>query len=325
MARKRKYRRTSKRNTPFSRWLRRVPLPVVLLLCLLSWMFPEQSRTIFGELQDDIPVFRELTSRLGMRRGQNTAGTENFEIHFLDVGEGLSVLVRSDTHAMLYDGGDRDVSSFVVSYLRDEGIYTLDYVIASHYDADHISGLIGALNNFEVEHVIGPDYVHDSKTYRSFMDAVASQGLTVEHPSPGDMYTLGDAGFTVLAPAEISEDSNNNSVAVRVVNKDNSFLLMGDAEKPSEEAVCASTLKLESDVLCPGHHGSTSSTCEEFLQEVKPKFAVISCGKENEYGHPHWETLERLSQYGVTVYRTDEIGTVIAYSNGDEIWWEMTK
>lgn len=325
MARKRKYRKRSKRNTKFSRWLRRLPLPILLFLGLLSWLFPEQSQTILYDLQRDIPIVEELTSRFGLRSGQNTAGTENFEIHFLDVGEGLSVLVRADTHAMLYDGGDREASSFVVAYLKKMGIHTLDYVVVSHYDADHINGLIGALKVFEVKHVIGPDYIHDSGTYRSFVDAVQEQGLRVEHPSPGDQYDLGEAGFTVLAPGEISDDSNNNSVALRVVNKDNSFLLMGDAEKQSEEAVCASPLKLESDVLCPGHHGSASSTSEEFLREVTPKFAVISCGAGNEYGHPHEETLERLARYGVTVYRTDESGTIIGYSDGEEIWWEMEK
>jgi beta-lactamase superfamily II metal-dependent hydrolase len=316
MAKRRSTRRYHRRK-------KHLTLPLLLLLCFLAYFFPEQSAGILGKLGAEIPAVSRLTSIFSREKSQATVGSEGFEVHFLDVGEGLSVLVRSDDHALLYDGGDKSHSSFVVSYLQNQGIQTLDYVIASHYDSDHLSGLIGALHAFDVEHVLGPDYDHGTATYRSFLSAVSDNGLTVEHPSPGDMYTLGDAGFTVLAPASISDDSNNNSIVIRLVNGNNSFLLMGDAEYASETAMCASSLSLRSDVICPAHHGSSDATGTTLLSQVSPKFAVISCGADNDYGHPHAQTLQRLANAGVTVYRTDESGTIVACSDGDEIWWKL--
>ncbi|MDO4323585.1 MAG: ComEC/Rec2 family competence protein [Lachnospiraceae bacterium] len=308
-----------------SRRMRRLTLPLLLLLCLMTYFFPEQTGNILEKLENNIsnnPVAEQLSSLLGAKKEQNTIGSGNFEVHFLDVGQGLSVLIRSDSHAMLYDGGGRESSSFVVSYLQSQGIRTLDYIVASHYDADHISGLIGALHAFNVDRILGPDYVHDSATYASFMNTAAEKGLSVEHPTPGDMFTLGDAGFTVLAPDRIYEDPNNNSIVIRLVNGQNSFLLMGDAESESEESMCRSNLKVQCDVLCPSHHGSSDGTSSLLLDSARPKYAVISCGAGNDYGHPHRETLQRLADAGVTVYRTDELGTVIAYSDGNELWWE---
>lgn len=325
-----KYRNTKKnRRTTYStgsrrrgrRRFRRFPkllLPVLLLFCFLSYEFPEETQELLSRFDLILPDFLP-------GQGETAPGSGDFEVHFLDVGQGLSVLVRSDGHALLYDGGDREASSFVVSYLKRQGIETLDYVVASHYDSDHINGLIGALNVFSVETVIGPDYVHDSKTYDSFMQTVADCGLPVTHPAVGSVYALGDSSFTVLSPQEIVSESNNNSVAIRIVNGQNSFLLSGDAEYQSEEAMCYSGLPLSSDVICPGHHGSSNATSSLFLSYTRPKYAVISVGADNDYGHPHSETLQRLSDYGVTVYRTDLEGTIVAYSDGEEISWKFEK
>ena len=307
----RKHRRHRSKRYPL------ILLPILFVLIILMYLFPREARQILTEMNLDIPPFLlELTDSDG-------PGSGDFEVHFLDVGQGLSVLVRSGEHTLLYDGGDRDASSYVVSYLQRQNISSLDYVIASHYDADHLSGLIGALNNFSVDTVLGPDYVHDSKTYASFMKAVSLSGNTVEHPSVGDTYSLGSSSFTVLAPQKTGSDSNNNSIVIRLVNGQNSFLLTGDAESGSEEEMCLTGLNLYSDVLCPGHHGSSSSTSALFLSYVQPEYAVISVGADNDYGHPHRETLQRLDDAGVSVYRTDQLGTIIAYSDGELISWQF--
>lgn len=252
-------------------------------------------------------------------------GSSEFEVHFLDVGQGLSVLVRSGKHALLYDGGDRETSSFVVSYLKSHGVTSLDYMIASHYDADHLSGLIGVLRTIPVDTILGPDYVHDSKTYTAFQNAVSALQKDVLHPAAGSEYRLGDAYFTVLGPEKISSEPNNNSVAIRLINGENSFLLSGDAEEPEEEAMCSSGLTLYSDVICPGHHGSSTATTGLFLSCTQPEWAVISVGADNDYGHPHAETLQRLADAGVQVLRTDEHGTVIAKSDGKKITWSTER
>ena len=249
-------------------------------------------------------------------------GSDDFEVHYLDVGQGLSVLVRSGDHALLYDGGDRSHSSFVVAYLKRQGITKLDYLIASHYDADHLSGLIGVLHTTQVDTVLGLDYVHTSKTYTSFQNAVTDSWNTVCHPTAGSDYQLGDAYFTVVGPIRPYTDSNNNSIAIRIVNGDNSFLLTGDAEMQSEEDMCRSGLNLYSDVICPGHHGSSNATTSLLLACTQPIWAVISVGAGNDYGHPHQETLQRLADAGVKVLRTDEHGTIVARSDGQNITWE---
>lgn len=247
---------------------------------------------------------------------------KDMEIHFLDVGQGLSILVKSAGQTLLYDGGSRNSSSFVVSYLKNQGISTIDYMISSHYDEDHVSGLIGCLNAFTVKNVISSDYVHDSNLYQSFLDAVSSANLTCQHPSVGTSYSFGTGSFTILAPAEIDpNDSNENSVAIRLTNGNNHFIFTGDAESGSEADMIASGQDLSCDVLCLGHHGSASSSSSAFLMATVPEYAVISCGKNNSYGHPHDLVMEYLSSMELPVFRTDIQGTVIAFSDGTDITW----
>ena len=242
-------------------------------------------------------------------------------VHFLDVGQGLAVLVQSEGQNLLYDGGPRSASSYVVSYLQEQNVSEIDYLISSHYDEDHVSGLIGCLSAFTVDNVIGADYVHDSSLYSSFMDAVAAQGLEVQHPAVGAEYTFGSGEFTVLSPKTISKESNANSVAIKLTNGDNSFIFTGDADYNSEADMVASGLDLDCDVLSLGHHGSATSTSWDFLQATVPEFAVISCGAGNMYGHPHEETMEKLADMGIQVYRSDEQGTIVASSDGSTITW----
>lgn len=254
---------------------------------------------------------------------QGAAG--DMAVHFLDVGQGLSILVQSGGQNLLYDGGDRSASSFVVSYLREQQVSTIDYLIASHYDEDHLSGLIGCLSAYSVNTVIGPDYDHDSALYTSFLDVVKEKGLSVEHPSVGTEYAFGTGAFTILAPEEIREnDSNDNSVVIRLTNGENAFLFTGDAEYTSEARMVDGGLELSCDVLSVGHHGSASSTSWDFLAATVPEYAVISCGEGNVYGHPDEETLEKLEAMEIPLFRTDKQGTVIGVSNGDEITWNVS-
>ncbi len=245
-------------------------------------------------------------------------------VHFLDVGQGLSILVQSENETLIYDGGDRDTSSFVVAYLKEQGVTKIDYLISSHYDADHLSGLIGCLNAFEVEHVIGSDYTTDTKTYESFMGAVSDQGLTVEYPTVGEEFPFGSGKFVILAPEVIDEgDSNENSVVIRLLHGKNSFLFTGDADSTAEEAMCQSGLDLDCDVLVLSHHGSATATSWEFLEKTVPEYAVISCGLGNSYGHPHKDTMDKLESMEIPVFRTDLQGTIIVASDGEHLSWEQ--
>ena len=246
------------------------------------------------------------------------------KIHFLDVGQGLSILVQSEGKNLIYDGGDKKTSSFVVSYLKRQKVETIDYVISSHYDADHMAGLIGCLNAFDVKHVISSDYKHTSKLYKSFVKAIKADGLKMEHPPVGKTFAFGSGSFTILAPSVINKrDSNNNSVAIKLINGDNSLVFTGDAEHSSESAMCNTGINLECDVLVPGHHGSATATSWEFLQKTIPEYAVISCGADNQYGHPDKDTMDKLESMGIQVYRTDKQGTITVISDGETLKWSV--
>lgn len=253
-----------------------------------------------------------------------SADFEPLEIHFLDVGQGLSLFAKCGSQTLLYDGGSSDYSSFVVSYLKEQQVESLDYLIASHYDADHIHGLIGALHVFDVNTIMGPNYTHDSDTYKSWNTTITQLQKEVTHPAVGDSYPLENAIITILSPETITEHANNNSLAIKITHGENSFIITGDAEHDSEAQILASNLSLACDVLVIGHHGSSSSTSWDFLQQTIPKYAIISCGADNDYGHPHKETMQKLETMNVEIFRTDKQGTIITTSNGTDLTWSAS-
>lgn len=251
------------------------------------------------------------------------AGQGDMAVHFIDVGQGLAILVQSGGENLLYDGGSRSHADEVVQYLKNQQIETIDYMISSHYDEDHLGGLVKCLDNFEVERILGSDYVHTSDLFNTFMNTATANAIIVEYPSVGDSFEFGTGSFTVMAPSGISKNSNDNSVVIRLTNGNNSFLFMGDAEETSEQDMISTGRSLDCDVLCVGHHGSASSTTWDLLEASTPSWAVVSCGSGNSYGHPTAETMGRLSDMGIPVFRTDDQGTIIALSNGETIGWNQ--
>ena len=251
------------------------------------------------------------------------SGQGDMAVHFIDVGQGLAILVQSGGENLLYDGGNRAHADEVVQYLKNQQIETIDYMISSHYDEDHLGGLVKCLDNFEVEHVLGSDYVHTSELFNTFMNTATAHALIVEYPSVGDTYEFGTGSFTVMAPDGISQNSNDNSVVIRLVNGNNSFMFMGDAEETSEQDMISTGMNLDCDVLSLGHHGSASSTTWDLLEASTPSWAVISCGQDNSYGHPAAETMGKLKDMDIPVFRTDDQGTIIALSDGNVISWNQ--
>ncbi len=248
-------------------------------------------------------------------------GQGDMAVHFIDVGQGLAILVQAGGENLLYDGGNRSHADEVVQYLKNQQVETINYMISSHYDEDHLGGLVKCLDTFEVEHVLGSDYVHTSDLFNTFMNTATAHAIIVEYPSVGDTYEFGTGSFTVMAPDGISQNSNDNSVVIRLVNGNNSFMFMGDAEETSEQDMISTGMNLDCDVLSLGHHGSASSTSWDLLEATSPSWAVISCGLNNTYGHPAAETMGKLSDMDIPVFRTDDQGTVIALSDGNTISW----
>lgn len=245
-------------------------------------------------------------------------------VHFIDVGQGLAVLVQSAGQNLLYDGGDQSHAGQVVSYLQQQNVQNLDYLISSHYDEDHLGGLVDCISTFSVSHVFGSDYIHDSDLFRTFMNTATGNAITVEYPAVGDTFDFGTGSFTVLAPNGISQNSNDNSVVIKLENGSTSFIFTGDAEETSEQDMISTGRNLDCDVLCIGHHGSASSTTWDFLEASSPAYAVISCGTDNQYHHPSAETMGRLSDMGIPVFRTDKQGTITAVSDGTSLSWTQS-
>lgn len=259
----------------------------------------------------------------GSAVGVEASGQGDMAVHFIDVGQGLAILVQSGGENLLYDGGNRAHADEVVQYLKNQQVETIDYMISSHYDEDHLGGLVKCLDNFEVEHILGSDYVHTSELFNTFMNTATAHAIIVEYPSVGDTYEFGTGSFTVMAPNGISQNSNDNSVVIRLVNGNNSFMFMGDAEETSEQDMISTGMNLDCDVLSLGHHGSASSTTWDLLEASTPSWAVISCGQDNSYGHPSAETMGKLKDMDIPVFRTDDQGTVIALSDGNVISWNQ--
>lgn len=244
------------------------------------------------------------------------SGEQAFRMHFIDVGQALSVLVECEGQAMLYDGGNVDDGSLLVSYLEKQGIEELEYVFCSHAHEDHVGGLAAVLAYYPANHVYCPVTEASTVCFQNFVKYTHQQNLELEVPQVGDVWQLGSARVELLGPVERYTDTNNTSLVMRIDYGETSYLLTGDMEKDAESDLVASGANLKADVLQVGHHGSSTSTSYLFLNEVLPEIGVISCGANNKYGHPHSETLDILRDAGVDTYRTDLLGTVIVLSDG---------
>ncbi len=242
-------------------------------------------------------------------------------VHFVDVGQGDCVLLESGDSFALIDAGEYSESKNVVSYLNRANVDSLEYIISTHPHSDHCGGLSEVIRNFDSSVLISPDADSDSDTWEYVLDAADERGLVYETPQVNETYPLGEATITILSPASDSVYSNLNdySIVCKVEYKNTSFLLTGDAETVVEKELVRSGMDITADVLKCGHHGSSTSSCEEFLDAVNPSAAVVSCGKDNDYGHPHRETLDALSTRNIPLWRTDKSGTIVALSDGEKI------
>lgn len=283
---------------------------------------PEAAETAWDDTGSRSGGYAGTDGGSGSNEAQNTAADGLLTVTFLDVGQGNAVLVENDGLYMLIDGGDREYSSYVVSYLQQQGVEELEYVVSSHYDADHLNGIVGALHVFDCELFLAADYTTDTKVYESLLSVIDEKDIPVEYPDMGDTYIFGDAEFTIVCPDDYSySDDNDNSVGIRLVYGENSFLILGDAGTRVEEMLLQSGLELESDVYLASHHGSAGSSSMAFMEVVNPKAVVISAGLGNSYGHPTEAVLYRVEKMGAQLYRTDLQGEIIVTSDGSNLSW----
>lgn len=269
-------------------------------------------------------TFANLTDlKEDIKNETETLGEEvinpDLEVHFIDVGQGDCTLIASEGHYMLIDAGDNDKGTLIQNYLYKRGIKELEYIVGTHPDADHIGGMDVILYKFDCKNVFMPEVENDTYTYRDVVNTLKQKGYVSQMPETGREYQLGKATFTVLAPDKSYEKVNDNSICILLTYEDTKFLFVGDAEEEEETDILGKYKDIKADVYKVAHHGSSTGSTEDFLKAVSPKYAVISCGKNNDYGHPHQIVLKRLEKFGIEVFRTDQMGTIVLESDGKEI------
>ncbi len=300
-------------NVSRNKKIRIITLVVALAAIVLITAAP------YMNLPFDVPTWSELLSK-DEPVGDASAVEQKLTVHMIDVGQGDSILVKFGSHAMLIDAGERGNSDTVINYLKESGVEELEYVVATHPHSDHIGSMPEVIKAFKVKNVIMPKLpnklVPNTSIYKQLLKAVKASGAKTIFAKPQSQCTLGEALITILGPVGTPEDLNDASVVMRLDYRDVSFLFTGDAEAASERRILDSGADVNADVLKMGHHGSSTSTCKEFFDAVSPSIALISCGKDNDYGHPHRETLQMLKKADIEYERTDLKGTVVIGSDG---------
>lgn len=253
------------------------------------------------------------------RKNTVTVPMDGLYVHYIDVGQGDSELVCCNGEYMLIDAGEPEAADAVLEYLDRHGIDKLDYLVCTHSHSDHCGGLDAVVESLEVGTVFTSPYAGDSPSYEIFTDAVYDAGLELTVPELGESYRLGEASFSFIGPVEDYDNTNDDSLVLRLEYGDTSFLFTGDMTAKAEKDLINDGASLRCDVLKVGHHGSSGSSCYQFLYEAQPGIGVISCEKGNSYGHPHEEALSRLNDADVTVYRTDLEGSIVIFSDGMKV------
>ena len=324
-----------------------ISLILVLLLAIAGYAFQDELPFDLQSILGDIPLpSMGTTDNDTLPGGNGTVGgpladipsitdPDHLTVHYIDVGQGDSILVTCGGEYMLIDAGETDSGNTVIHYLNNLGIDRIDLVVATHAHSDHIGEMDDVLNAIPADEIWYPDYRHGTKTENDFLTAATNCGANLYEPELGQVYDLGGATVTVLGPVKDNyKDPNDMSIIVMVQFGENRFLFTGDMENVDAaendlvaywEAIDATIL--QADVLKLGHHGSGTSTSYHFLRAVAPSYGIISVGEGNSYKHPHQEALNILGQAEIYTYRTDYMGSIIAVSDGMEIafTWENTQ
>lgn len=247
----------------------------------------------------------------------NTVLSDKLEVDFIDVGQADSILVSNKNETMLIDAGNNENGNDVVKYIKEKGITKINYLVGTHPHADHIGGLDDVINSdLEIENVYMPKIQTNTKTFEDVLDSLKNKNLKVTAPKKGDTFKIGEANCEVMTDSILDKENLNlSSIVIRLEFGENSFLFMGDAETENEKTINWP----KTNVLKVGHHGSNTSSSQNFLNQVKPEYAIIMAGKDNSYGLPKQKILDRLNKIGAKIYRTDELGTIVVISDGKTI------
>ncbi|MBO5870463.1 MAG: MBL fold metallo-hydrolase [Clostridia bacterium] len=277
-----------------------------------------EGSSISDERLDDIS--NDLISDTDSTEESVDVPTANeMRVHVIDVWQGDSIFIElPNGKCMLIDAAERDYSGRVISLIDCLGYKKIDYLVATHPHSDHIGGMQRVVQSFKIGKVYMPKVTTDTASFINFLDALDKQGVSVTVAKAGVKFDIGDfLSAEFVAPVTIVDDLNNCSAVLKLKYDEKVFLFTGDAEIIEEETI---TANIDCDVLKVGHHGSYTSSGNTFLKKCTPDIAIISCGKGNDYGHPHDAALNRLDKAGVDkIYRTDVSGTVTVSTDGKNI------
>lgn len=244
-------------------------------------------------------------------------------VHFIDVGQGDSILIQVNNKNLLIDSGSKSERTKIINYLNSLDIHSLDYVIATHPHEDHIGNMAEIINTYPINKFYAPKIENTTKTFELMIEALKNNNLKINsiHDGTNSIKLGKNTKVHVFSPMSDEYDNlNNYSPVIKLEYGDTSFLFTGDAEKEIEQAILAENYDISADVIKIAHHGSTTSTSPEFIEAVDPYISVISVGIDNCYGHPNKKTLSLLANYDLTIFRTDIDGTIRLYSDGKNIY-----
>lgn len=262
-------------------------------------------------------LFLKIDKNSEAMKTSSDAVSDKLEVDFIDVGQADSILVSNKDETMLIDAGNNENGQDVVKFIKNKGISKINYLIGTHPHADHIGGLDDVINSdLEIENVYMPKIQTNTKTFEDILDSLKNKNLKVTAPKRGDSFKIGEANCEVMTDSILDKENLNlSSIVIRLEFGENSFLFMGDAETENEKTINWP----KTNVLKVGHHGSNTSSSQNFLNQVKPEYAIIMAGKDNSYGLPKQKILDRLNKIGAKIYRTDEKGTITIISDGKTI------
>lgn len=248
--------------------------------------------------------------------------TQNImKVTYIDVGQGDSILIQVNDKNLLIDAGPNESTDKLMSYLNKQNIKKLDYVVATHPHEDHIGGMSSVIKKYNIGEFYAPKKMTNTKTFENMVNALKSKNIKINVAFAGVHLDLGKSTkCEMIAPNGTNyENLNNYSAVLKITYGNSKFLFTGDAEKLSEQEILDKNYDISCDVLKIGHHGSTSSSSKSFLDKASPKIAVISCGKNNDYGHPNHKTVDELKKRNIQIYRTDVDGSIVLISDGQKI------